>query len=184
MNLVRSYTELIGGIQAKIAARGIRQVDFDRLAGFADGLSGKVFGAAQAKRLGPEKLFDALRAAGLQLRLEDDPEQWARMQKQIAENCQPRKANQARPGNHSRLCHKTIEEVLNYLENKKGGLTLLKAAVKRARSNSARRAANAFWRKKRECGLPAYPENVLRISSAPMLSPPAEKSCTSTASAA
>jgi hypothetical protein len=56
-----SYTELIGGIQARIAALGIRQLDFDKLADFPAGLTGKAFGAAQVKRLGPEKLFDAIR---------------------------------------------------------------------------------------------------------------------------
>jgi hypothetical protein len=98
-----SYNELIAGIQARIAELGIRQVDFDKLACWADGLSGKVFGPARVKRLGPEKLFDALRAAGLRLKLEPDPEQLQKLSKQIAEHCRPRQSNQARPGHDGRL---------------------------------------------------------------------------------
>jgi hypothetical protein len=170
-----SYTELIAGIQARIGELGIRQVDFDKLAGFAEGLTGKVFGASQVKRLGPEKLFDAIRAAGLKLKLEADPEQLERMRKQIAENCQPRQSNQARMGNRSHLSNKTIDDVLSYLANKRGGLTQLNAAVSAARSNWARHAAKALWERKRGTGdFDAYAGNVSRISSAPALRPPEE----------
>jgi hypothetical protein len=148
---VTSYTELIGGIQARIGELGIRQVDFDDLAGFAPGLSGKVFGPSQVKRLGPEKLFDAIRAAGLRLRLEPDPEQLEKMQKQIVENCQPRQAKQARPGNLARPGKKVIDAVLGYLANNAGGLTQLNAAMKEARSNWGRHAAKAR-EQKRQCG--------------------------------
>jgi len=96
-----SYTELFNGIRSQLGALGIRYEDFDELAGFAAGLSGKVFGPAQVKRLGPEKMFDAIRAAGLRLRIEVDPEQAHKMQTRIAENYNPRQANQARPGNAS-----------------------------------------------------------------------------------
>jgi hypothetical protein len=175
--IATSYTELIAGIQARLSELGIRQVDFDKLAGFADGLTGKVFGPSQVKRLGPEKLFDAIRAAGLRLRLEADPEQLERMRKQIAENCQPRQAKQGRMGNHSRPSNKMIDDVLNYLANKKGGLTVLNDAVKEARSNWARHAAKALWEKRRACGtgdFAAYLENVSRLS-APALRPPEER---------
>jgi hypothetical protein len=146
-----SYTELIAGIQARIGELGIRQVDFDKLAGFAEGLTGKAFGAAQVKRLGPEKLFDAIRAAGLKLKLEADPEQLERMRKQIAENCQPRQAKQARMGNSANLSNKIIDGVLDYLaNNKKDGLVRLNKATKQARSTLARHAANARWTQKRE----------------------------------
>jgi hypothetical protein len=150
--LATSYTELIGGIQARIGELGIRQVDFDDLAGFAPGLTGKVFGPAQVKRLGPEKMFDALRAAGLKLRLEADPDQLERMRKQIAENCQPRQAKQARMGNRSHLSNSIIDEVLSYLaNNRKGGLARLNKAVKQARSNHARRtiAIGVNWAQQR-----------------------------------
>jgi hypothetical protein len=149
---VTCYTELIAGIQARVGELGICQADFDKLAGFADGLTGKAFGPSQVKRLGPEKLFDAIRAAALRLRLEADPEQLERMQKQIAENCQPRRANQARMGNRSHLNNKIITEVLGYLANKRGGLTVLNNAVREARSNCARRGARALWEKRRACG--------------------------------
>src|SRR5207249_4841980 len=128
--------------------------DFDTLARWAHGLSGKVFGPSQIKRLGPEKLFDALRCAGLRLRVEEDPEQIAKMKAWIEKKMiQPRQANQARMGNHSHLSNERINEVLGYLANNKGGLTRLNDAVKQARSNTARRASKAFWEKKRECGI-------------------------------
>jgi hypothetical protein len=169
---VTTYTELIGAIRTRIGVLGIRYQDFDSLADFPGGLSGKVFGPSQVKRLGPEKLFDALRAASLKIRIEPDEEQLQRMQKNMAEHCQPRQANQARPGNTSNLNNKTIDDVLNYLANKRGGLARLRGAVKAARSNWARHAAKAFWEKKRERDFSTYPENVSRIGSAPALRPP------------
>jgi len=62
---ITSYTELVNGIRSQLGALGIRYEDFDELAGFAAGLSGKVFGPAQVKRLGPEKMFDAIRRGRL-----------------------------------------------------------------------------------------------------------------------
>jgi len=189
---VTSYTELIGVIRAQIGVMGVKYADFDALVWFAPGLSGKVFGPAQVKRLGPEKLFDALRCAGLRLRVEIDPEQLAKMEAMIEKKLiEPRQAHQARPNNRSHLSNKIIDEVLTYLANRKGGLTVLNGAVKQARSNLARRAAKAFWEKKRERArdFSTYPENVSRIGSAPALRPPevrgaAPHPCSAEASAA
>jgi hypothetical protein len=181
---VTSYSEMVAAIRDRVGSvLEIAYVDFDDLCGFASGLSGKVFGPSQVKRLGPEKMFDAIRGVGLRIRFEEDPEQLARMLERVARNYSPRQANQARMGNRSHLSNQLIDEVLNYLANKKGGLTVLQAAVKKARSNSARRAANILWQKKREC-ISTSAENVLRISRAPMMPAPAEKSCTASASAA
>jgi hypothetical protein len=108
----------------------VRYLDFDKLACFPDGLTGKAFGGSQVKRLGIEKMFDALSAAGLRLRIEEDPEQTAKMQARIAANFEPRQAKQARQGNDSNMSNEAISRVLNYLVNKRGGLTRLNAAVK------------------------------------------------------
>lgn len=101
MTEITTYTELIESLRDKVGRLGVRYQDFDVLATFPAGLSGKVFGPCQVKRLGIEKVFDALRAAGLRLRLEDDPEQTAKMQIRIAEKFNPRQANQARMNNAS-----------------------------------------------------------------------------------
>jgi hypothetical protein len=154
---VTSYTELVVGIQQRIGELGIRQVDFDVLAGFAPGLSGKAFGPSQVKRLGPEKLFDAIRAAGLRLRLEADPEQLEKMRKQIAEHCQPRQGNQARMGNHAHPSQKVIDSVVSHLVNRDGGLAILNKAVIEANFQVAA--------KKRK-------SNVTRFRSQPLRSPP------------
>jgi hypothetical protein len=147
---VTSYTELIGGIQARIAALGIRQLDFDKLAGFPEGLSGKVFGMLQVKRLGPEKLFDALRAAGLKLRIEEDPEQLARMQKQIAEKCQVRQANQSRPGHASTpLSTAVLSRVFKPL-GRKGGKKRWERVSKQDRTAHTTMMVNARWKKERK----------------------------------
>jgi hypothetical protein len=167
---VTSYTELITGIRTQLGALNIRYEDFDELAGFAAGLSGKVFGPSQVKRLGPEKLFDAMRAAGLRIRLEADPEQLEKMRNRIAENYNPRQANQARPNNHSHPSTKMVDTVLNYLANKKGGLTKLNAAVKMACSHRGRLG----WQTRRKSGVvdfAGYLENVSR-SSTTLLPPP------------
>jgi hypothetical protein len=164
---VTTYTELIGVIRTQIGELGVRYLDFDKLAGWAEGLSGKIFGPSEVKRLGPEKLFDAIRASGMRIRLEHDPEQTRKMQARIAENFNPRQAKQARPGNRSHLSNKIIDEVLSYLANKTGGLTILNAAVKEARSNCARRAAKALWEKRRACGTGDYAIHLVSRLSAP-----------------
>jgi hypothetical protein len=149
----------------------IRYGDFDNLCSFPDGLSGKCLGPAQIKRFGIEKFFDAVRGVGLRIRFEEDPEQTARMLERVSQNYEPRRAHQARPGNTSNLNNKTIDDVLNYLANKRGGLARLRGAVKAARSNWARRASKAFWEKKRGDSS-TYSENVSRIGSAPAPRPP------------
>jgi hypothetical protein len=137
---VTSYNEALPHIRDRVGAvLKIRYEDFDSLCDFPAGLSGKVFGPAKIKRLGIEKFFDAIRGAGLRIRLEEDPEQTAKMLARIAENYNPRQANQARPGNSANLSNKFIDSVLDYLTNKKGGLARLNKAVKQARSNHARR---------------------------------------------
>jgi hypothetical protein len=68
----------------------------------------------------------------------------------IAENYNPRQANQARMNNHSHPSKKLIDGVLSYLaNNKQGGLARLNDAVKEARSNWARHAGKASWERKR-----------------------------------
>jgi hypothetical protein len=165
--LVTCYTELIQRLRDRVGQLEVRYLDFDKLAGFAEGLSGKVFGGAQVKRLGIEKMFDAIRAAGLRLRIEEDPEQTQKMQARIAENFNPRQAKQARPGNRSHLSNALIDEVLSYLANKTGGLTVLNAAAKEARSNCAPRAARALWEKRRACGTGDYAIHLVSRLNAP-----------------
>lgn len=149
MTEVTSYTELIGAIQVRIGELGIRQLDFDKLAGFPEGLSGKAFGMLQVKRLGPEKLFDALRAAGLKLRIEADPEQEAKMRARIAERFNPRQANQARTNNHasaisSHVLSRVFGHVLRQARKKRWAKT-----SKAERSEHCRKIANARWKKVR-----------------------------------
>jgi hypothetical protein len=165
---VTSYSELIGVIRTRVGQLGVRYLDFDQLACFAEGLSGKIFGPAQIKRLGIEKMFDALRAAGLRLRIEEDPEQTAKMRARIAENYSPRQAQQARPNNDSNMSNATIDKVLSNLANRKGGLTRLRAAVKEARSNMARHGACALWEKRRADG----PVDFATYLGNPQLRPP------------
>jgi hypothetical protein len=148
--VVTSYTELIAGIQAQVAALGVRLVDFDDLAGFPAGLSGKIFGPSQVKRLGPEKLFDALRAAGLRIRLEADEEQLEKMRSRIAEKYNPRQANQARPNNHSSPVGMQLTSRVFKHYAKIGGRNSWAKKSKKERFNHQRDASNARWRKYRK----------------------------------
>lgn len=140
---VTCYAEMMQGLRERVSQLGVRYIDFDVLAGFPLGLSGKVFGPAEAKRLGPEKMFDALRAAGLRIKLEEDPEQTARMAQRISENFLPRQANQARTNNrnYNRPSEVLINRVLIHLASNRGGLARLNAAAREARANWARLAA-------------------------------------------
>jgi hypothetical protein len=186
---VTSYTEMVQSLRERIWRLGVRYLDFDHLAGFPEGLTGKVFGPSQVKRLGPEKLFDALRAAGLRIRLEEDPEQTRAMQTRIAENFMPRQAHQARPNNHAHPSNKMVDTVLNYLANKKGGIAQLNAALKMARSNCSREG----WITRRKGGVvdfTGYLENISRLANAPALpelegqESPSQNPCSAEATAA
>lgn len=147
---VTSYTELMAGIQAQVGLLGLKLTDFDDLAGFPAGLSGKVFGMLQVKRLGPEKMFDALRAAGLRLRIEVDPEQQAKMQQRISENYNPRQANQARPKHAASLPSTAVlSRVLKPL-GKLGGKARMAKLTPKQRSEHARLMANKRWKEYRK----------------------------------
>jgi hypothetical protein len=136
---VVTYTELMTGIRQKLATLGIRYLDFDVLAGFAPGLTGKALGACQAKRLGPEKIFDALRAAGLRLRLEEDPEQTAKMTARIAQRFRPRDEKNVRINNrnHARPSEQLIHRVLCHLGRSHEGLVRLNEAIGKALAKQA-----------------------------------------------
>lgn len=150
MSVVTSYTEMMAAIRCQVGALQLKLTDFDELAGFPAGLSGKVFGPMQVKRLGPEKLFDALRAAGLRIRVEVDPEQVAMMQARIAANFLPREANQARNGNHaSPLGMQLKARVLKQLATK-GGKTRMSMLSKAELSAYQSKTANARWRQVRK----------------------------------
>jgi hypothetical protein len=89
------------------------------------------------------------------------------MRKQISENCQPRQAKQVRMGNRSHMSSKIIDEVLTYLANKRGGMAVINAAAKQARSNWARHAAKALWEKRRACGTGDYAIRLVSRLNAP-----------------
>lgn len=149
-HVVTSYTEMMAAIQAQVGALELKLTDFDDLAGFPAGLSGKVFGAAQVRRLGPEKLFDALRAAGLRIRLEIDPEQEAKMHTRIAENYNPRQGKQARPNNHaSAISTQVLSRAFGHVlrEARKKRWT---GKSKKERSEHARMIANVRWKRERK----------------------------------
>lgn len=146
---VTSYTELIGGIGAKVQRLNLRQADFDELAGFAPGLSGKVFGMLQVRTLRLEKLFDALRAAGLRLRLEDDPEQEAKMLARISSNYNLREANQARPGHASTTPSSAVLTRVFKAMGRTGGKARWHKKSKKARSDHMKMMVMAREKKRR-----------------------------------
>lgn len=147
---ITSYTELVEGIRDRVGVLGMRYQDFDDLAGFPAGLSGKVFGPMQVKRLGIEKLFDALRGAGLRLTIEEDPEQTARMRARIAEHYNPRQASQARQSNHastisSHVLSRAFSHVMRQARKQRwAGTTAAE------RSAHASKMAKERWRKHRK----------------------------------
>jgi len=155
---VTSYSEAIEVLGARVAALGLKQADFDELAGFPAGLSGKIFGLLQIRRLGPEKMFDALRAAGLRIRLEVDPEQTAKMQARIAQNFIPRQANQARAGNSaSKAGPAVLSRILKPFAKMGGCARMAKMSREemRAHQKKAAMAGVLKRRKKRKAAIKA-----------------------------
>lgn len=143
------YTEAIGILRQRMAYFGIKYQDFDAHADFAPGYSGKVFGPSQVKRLGIDKFFDAVTALGLRIKLEEDPEQCARMRARIAENYLPRNANNARPDNHaSPVSTKLLSRVFRHL-SREGVKKRWRGISKKKRSEHGRNMAMARWGKKR-----------------------------------
>lgn len=147
---VTSYTELIAGINAQREALGVRMSDFDDLAGFPAGLTGKAFGMLQVKRLGPEKLFDAIRAAGLRIKLEVDPDQVEKMKQRISENYNPRQSNQARANNHaSTISTQVLSRAFGHVL-RKARKNRWAGKSQKERSDHARAIANTRWKRHRK----------------------------------
>lgn len=147
---ITSYTELIAGINAQREALGVRMSDFDDLAGFPAGLTGKAFGMLQVKRLGPEKLFDAIRAAGLRIRLEEDPEQAEKMRTRIATNYNPSQQNQARAGHASTTPSSAVLTRVFKAMGRNGGKARWHRKSKQERSDHMRMMVMARERKRRK----------------------------------
>ena len=94
---VTSYTEALGPIRDRVGeVLKIGYTDFDHLAGLSEGLAGKIFGPSHVKRLGIDKFFDVVRAVGLRIRFEEDPEQTAKMLERIATKFHPRNSRNVR----------------------------------------------------------------------------------------
>jgi hypothetical protein len=147
---VTTYSELIGVIRDQVGALGVRYQDFDALVDFAPGLTGKAFGPSQVKRLGSEKLFDALRGAGLRLRVEQDPEQLEKMRKRIAENFLPRQRNQARMNNHSSPVGTILTSRVFKHYARLGGKKSWQKKTAKERFEHQRKASLARWAKYRK----------------------------------
>lgn len=143
---VTSYTELIKAIDAERVAIGIRHLDFEVLTGMTQGHWGKAAGMLQVKKLGIEKIFDALRAAGLRIRLEIDPDQRAKMLARIADNFNPSNQNQARKNNHSSPVGMALTSRVFKQYARKGGKASWTKKSKKERFNHQRMASNARWR--------------------------------------
>lgn len=150
MTEVTSYTELIAGIRTQVEAMGVRQLDFDNLAGFTPGLSGKVFGLLQVRQLRLEYMFAALRAAGLRMRLEVDPEQQAKMIQRIATNYNPKQANQARNGHSASPAGPAVMSRIFKPLAKMGGKARMAKMTKEELTQHQRMAAMAGVRKRRK----------------------------------
>jgi hypothetical protein len=148
---VTTYTEMIAAIDAARQRRGWRHLDFEKLVDMAEGSWAKVAGPVQMRRLGPEKFFDAMRAAGLKIIAEDDPEQIERMNRQVAKKLiHPGQLNQARNGNHA-------SAISSAVLSRAFGHVLRKARKARwagktpeERSAHARNIANIRWKAERK----------------------------------
>lgn len=151
MTEVTSYTELIRGIDAQRQVLNLRQLDFEKLAGFAPGLWGKVSGLLQVKQIRIEKTFDALRAAGLRLRIEIDPEQLARMQARIEKKLMhPSQSNQARHGHSASMPSSAVLSRILKPIGKLGGKARWAKKTTEERSEHMRMMAMAGVRKRRK----------------------------------
>jgi hypothetical protein len=104
----------------------------------------------QVKRLGPEKMFDALRAAGLRIKLEIDPDQEARMRARIADNYLPRNAQQARPGHSASPASSAVLSRIFKPLAKKGGKARWAKISKKERSKQMKEVAMAGVKKRRK----------------------------------
>jgi hypothetical protein len=150
-HLITTYTEMIAAIDAARQRRGWRHLDFEKLVDMAEGSWAKVAGPVQMRRLGPEKFFDAMRAAGLKIIAEDDPEQIERMNRQVAKKLiHPGQLNQARNGNHA-------SAISTQVLSRAFGHVLREARKKRwvgksktERSEHARKIANMRWKRVRK----------------------------------
>lgn len=148
---VTGYIEVLEPIRERIGAvLNLRYEDFDEHCGFPQGLTGKCLGPLHVKRFGIEKFFDAIRGVGLRIRLEEDPEQTAKMVKRAAEKYIPRQANQARMNNSSSPISKPLRDRVYGHFLKEARKKRWVKTSKRERSEHARMMAMARIKKQRK----------------------------------
>lgn len=150
MTDVTSYTELIAAIDAGRVEMGLRHLDFEELIGVTQGHWGKAAGMLQVKKLGIEKIFDAMCGAGLRMKIEVDPSGRAKMLARCAENFNPMQANQARPRHSSTLPSSAVLTRVLKPIGRLGGKARWHRKSKKERSEHMRMMVMARERKRRK----------------------------------
>lgn len=79
LGVVKTYDDLQRVVRDRVDEMQISCETLDHIAGWADGLAGKILGLRQVKTLGPRTLPLALDALGLALVVVEDPAVTARM---------------------------------------------------------------------------------------------------------
>jgi hypothetical protein len=148
LGIVRDYDDLRALLRRMAEVRNISRKEIDRLAGWPDGLAEKALAECPLRRLGPTTIGGGLGALGVMLIAVEDPEAMAK----FTARAMQRDANQARVlsgGGHDHVEIKLSRRKLKRL-SRLGAKKRNENMTPKQRSKSARHAANARWKRKRQ----------------------------------
>jgi hypothetical protein len=141
------YDDIVEMYRQRVAEIGLTNEMIDHLSGLQSGYSGKLFGPAQTRSLGPASWGLLNRTLGLKVLIVIDDEATAIMQ--------TRWEKRAKPANETCLPRASIKAITRFrpviarangiLGASKGGATRALKLSKRARRMIARKAANKRW---------------------------------------
>lgn len=150
----RSYTDLIEALRARMAKFGITTAKLDELAVMPDGYTGKVFGPARVRAMGPLAFDNYLGTLGVDFVLVENQDRTARLINMIEKG-----TPMLTTGEHASRRPRTLKESLRrfYVSNNRRAAKLavagrMKKISPAKRRQIARKAALARWSKRREIG--------------------------------
>jgi hypothetical protein len=143
---LRNYEDLVVALGGMVSERQISLSDLDELSGLQAGYNGKCLGQARVKKYGPMSMWLVMQTLGVRLVMIEDAEALAAMQERYTK----KDVQQSRPQNHSSPAGKGMMSRVFKHFARLGGRARMKKMTKAQRSEHARDAINARWRRIRK----------------------------------
>jgi hypothetical protein len=146
---VRSYDDLHAILREVAVKRKLTRNGLDVIAGLASGHSSKLLAPVPIKRMGPSTLEPMLGALGVKLIVVSDPDALTRFAARVADNAADKPVKECEPAIPSKFVKAVLERVRAKQRKiaRRGGYARAASMSPERRSQVARRAAKALWRK-------------------------------------